>query len=187
MLSDLRASAAGALEKAKTAISNRQLGIVDDEQQQSTSSFHNNIDDEDDYMNTIHNDNIANNNTASAVGNRSSVVFNELRTSSTKALEKAKLMFSSSRNNSMDNNNNDNNNTNDDDLESSPTKNLTAGVSGENEDISTSTTTSNVDRLEELAQYCPKLTLQQRIIGFFTSFGIGCKCLFTYISSFNFW
>jgi hypothetical protein len=31
------------------------------------------------------------------------------------------------------------------------------------------------DRLEELAEYCPQLTFQQRLIGFAVSFSLGCK------------
>jgi len=34
------------------------------------------------------------------------------------------------------------------------------------------------DRLEELAEYCPQLTFQQRLIGFAVSFTLGCKQLF---------
>jgi uncharacterized metal-binding protein len=30
------------------------------------------------------------------------------------------------------------------------------------------------DRLEELAEYCPTLTFQQRLIGFAVCFGMGC-------------
>jgi hypothetical protein len=33
------------------------------------------------------------------------------------------------------------------------------------------------DRLEELAEYCPILTLQQRLMGFLVSFSLGCKFL----------
>jgi hypothetical protein len=33
-----------------------------------------------------------------------------------------------------------------------------------------------VDRLEELAEYCPKLTFQQRLMGFAISFSLGCTC-----------
>ena len=33
------------------------------------------------------------------------------------------------------------------------------------------------DRLEELAEYCPKLTLQQRLVGFASSFSLGCTYL----------
>ena len=32
------------------------------------------------------------------------------------------------------------------------------------------------DRLEELAEYCPTLTFQQRLIGFAVCFGMGCEC-----------
>ena len=31
------------------------------------------------------------------------------------------------------------------------------------------------DRLEELSEYCPSLTWQQRLIGFAVSFSLGCK------------
>jgi hypothetical protein len=31
------------------------------------------------------------------------------------------------------------------------------------------------DRLEELSEYCPQLTFQQRLIGFAVSFSTGCK------------
>lgn len=30
------------------------------------------------------------------------------------------------------------------------------------------------DRLEELAEYCPQLTFQQRLMGFAISFSLGC-------------
>jgi hypothetical protein len=33
---------------------------------------------------------------------------------------------------------------------------------------------SQMDRLEELAEYCPQLTLQQRLIGFAVCFSLGC-------------
>lgn len=34
-----------------------------------------------------------------------------------------------------------------------------------------------IDYLEELSEYCPKLTFQQRLIGFASSFSIGCTCV----------
>jgi uncharacterized metal-binding protein len=36
---------------------------------------------------------------------------------------------------------------------------------------------SQPDRLEELAEYCPQLTFQQRLIGFAVSFSLGCTSL----------
>lgn len=33
---------------------------------------------------------------------------------------------------------------------------------------------AQMDRLEELAEYCPQLTLQQRLIGFAVCFSLGC-------------
>ena len=37
---------------------------------------------------------------------------------------------------------------------------------------------SQPDRLEELAEYCPQLTFQQRLTGFAISFSLGCTFFF---------
>ena len=74
-------------------------------------------------------------------------MFEELRKGTTGALDKAKLAFS--RGNS-----------------SEPSTNE-GGASDVEEQ-------SQPGRLEELAEYCPQLTFQQRLIGFAVSFSLGC-------------
>jgi hypothetical protein len=82
----------------------------------------------------------------------------QVRSSATGALDKAKLVIS--------------------------TRSLNAGQSessGDAEDQSSPLQEEQqqrqqpLDRLEELSEYCPKLNFQQRLIGFFVSFGLGCK------------
>ena len=67
-------------------------------------------------------------------------MFEEIRKSTTGALDKAKLVFSGA------------------------TEQTTNNVEEQ----------SQPDRLEELAEYCPQLTFQQRLIGFAVSFSLGC-------------
>lgn len=74
--------------------------------------------------------------------NTNSAMFQEIRNSTTGAINKAKLVFNK-------------------DAEST-------------EDVE-SQEPQQPDRLEELAEYCPQLTFQQRLIGFAVSFSLGCK------------
>ena len=45
----------------------------------------------------------------------------------------------------------------------------------ESRDDSEAEEQKQVDRLEEISEYCPQLTFQQRLIGFAVSFSLGCK------------
>lgn len=47
----------------------------------------------------------------------------------------------------------------------------------ESRDDSEAEEQKQVDRLEEISEYCPQLTFQQRLIGFAVSFSLGCKCI----------
>lgn len=48
----------------------------------------------------------------------------------------------------------------------------------ESRDDSEAEEQKQVDRLEELSEYCPQLTFQQRLLGFAASFSLGCKSIF---------
>lgn len=41
------------------------------------------------------------------------------------------------------------------------------------------------DRLEELSELCPQLTWQQRLIGFVSSFSIGCMFCFCVVAEYG--
>jgi uncharacterized metal-binding protein len=71
-------------------------------------------------------------------------MFEEIRKSTTGALDKAKLMVFQ----------------------------RDAGAAVEDEEQ----TSPQQQRLEELAEYCPQLTFQQRLIGFAVCFSLGCTC-----------
>jgi uncharacterized metal-binding protein len=76
-------------------------------------------------------------------------MFDELRKSTTGALDKAKLIFN-------------------------PAATSAATTTAENETESQASS-QQPDRLEELAEYCPQLSFQQRLIGFAVSFSLGCE------------
>lgn len=67
-------------------------------------------------------------------------VFQEIRKSTTGALDRAKLVFGREESN----------------------------------DGASEASSSQPDRLEELAEFCPQLSFQQRLIGFASSFSLGC-------------
>jgi uncharacterized metal-binding protein len=48
----------------------------------------------------------------------------------------------------------------------------------ESRDDSEAEEQKQVDRLEEISEYCPQLTFQQRLIGFGVSFSLGCKYIY---------
>jgi tetrahydromethanopterin S-methyltransferase subunit E len=77
-------------------------------------------------------------------------MFDGILKSTNGALDKAKLMFS-------------------------PTATT---ATTDNDTESQSSSQQQPDRLEELAEYCPQLTFQQRLIGFAVSFSLGCKWCF---------
>lgn len=77
--------------------------------------------------------------------------FEEVRKSASGAIDKAKLMIS----------------------DSSSRSNSGVEDGSENADGKGDDSTESPDRLEELAEYCPKLTFQQRLIGFAVSFSMG--------------
>jgi hypothetical protein len=86
-------------------------------------------------------------------------LFKDLRKSTEGALDRAKLVLNREPNNGSgggDNNENDSNS-------------VGTGASA--------ATPKTVDRLEELSEYCPQLTFQQRLIGFAASFSLGCEWL----------
>ena len=89
-------------------------------------------------------------------------MFDDLRKSTTGVIDKAKLILN-------------------------PNHVVATTNSNTVDDIETTTTTGNAtqsslsqqpDRLEELAEFCPQLTYQQRIIGFLVSFSMGCTFFF---------
>lgn len=58
-------------------------------------------------------------------------------------------------------------------------------ISGGNEEaVEEQPQVEEPDRLEELAAYCPTLTWQERLIGFASSFSLGCKFSSCWISLF---
>lgn len=75
-------------------------------------------------------------------------MFEELRKGTTGALDKAKLAFSRGSS-------------------SEPSATNDAAASDVEEQ-------SQPGRLEELAEYCPQLSFQERLIGFAVSFSLGC-------------
>jgi hypothetical protein len=90
-------------------------------------------------------------------------LFKDLRKSTEGALDRAKLVFNREPNNGSgggDNNENDG-------------SSVGTGTSA--------ATPKTVDRLEELSEYCPQLTFQQRLIGFAASFSLGCEWLLSLI------
>jgi hypothetical protein len=179
MLSDLRNNATTALEKAKLAISNRSLSGNSN----STTSNHEGQqvvldcdDDEEDQRQQLQNQNTAANNSLrpgtieplSVL--RSSLT--ELRAGSTRALEKAKLVVSGGVGRNSSSIQDDNSNKPD---QSRQQLNGNSNEVDDDQSLSSSQQSSQVDRLEELSQYCPKLTIQQRLMGFFICFSVGCE------------
>lgn len=101
-------------------------------------------------------------------------VFEEIKKGAGGALDRAKLMVTDAassrgliRSGSAGAGGNNNNNENGD------------GGTGDGADgASEQSEGSGTDRLEELAEYCPKLTFQQRLIGFAVSFSMGYMIAF---------
>ena len=83
-------------------------------------------------------------------------MFDELRKSTTGALDKAKLLLNPNASTSTANTTTVNGNA------------ATATMTDDSE-----TASQQPDRLEELSEFCPQLTFQQRIIGFVVSFSLG--------------
>lgn len=89
-------------------------------------------------------------------------MFDEIRKSTTGALDKAKLLLNPNATTSTN----------------TTTVNGNAAVEKMTDDSETASQ-QQPDRLEELSEFCPQLTYQQRLIGFVVSFSLGCKLLFT--------
>ena len=85
-------------------------------------------------------------------------MFDELRKSTTGAFDKAKLLL----------------NPNTSTTTNHTTTNGNAAVVIPMSDDSETASQIQPDRLEELSDFCPQLTYQQRIIGFVVSFSLGC-------------
>lgn len=87
-------------------------------------------------------------------------MFDEIRKSTTGAFDKAKLLLNPNASNSSNN---------------TTTANGNSAVSVPmTDDSETASQPQQPDRLEELSEFCPQLTYQQRIIGFVVSFSLGC-------------
>jgi hypothetical protein len=91
---------------------------------------------------------------------QSVIMLEEFRKSTSGALDKAKLIFNKNGPN--------NSNSRGTDVEGNATENASQDEQSQ----------TSVDRLEELAEYCPQLTFQQRLIGFAVSFFIGYMIAF---------
>jgi hypothetical protein len=83
----------------------------------------------------------------------------EFRKSTSGALDKAKLIFNKNG------------------PSSSSGTDVEDGIAANNPSQEEQSQTS-VDRLEELAEYCPQMTFQQRLIGFAVSFSVGYMIAF---------
>jgi hypothetical protein len=84
-------------------------------------------------------------------------MFDEIRKSTAGAFDKAKLLLNPNA--------------------TATTTDVTAVSMAEDHSETASQTPPQPDRLEELAEFCPQLTYQQRIIGFAVSFSLGCTCV----------
>lgn len=91
--------------------------------------------------------------------NKRRAMFDEIRKSTTGAFDKAKLLLNPN---------------------ATTTTNATSGnaVTENTMTEDTETASQQSDRLEELSEFCPQLTYQQRLIGFVVSFSLGCTFIF---------
>lgn len=92
-------------------------------------------------------------------------MFDEIRKSTTGAFDKAKLLLNPNASTTAAN------------------TTTTNGNAVAMTDDSETESQQQPDRLEELSEFCPQLTYQQRIIGFIVSFSLGC----TFVASTHRW
>jgi hypothetical protein len=100
------------------------------------------------------------------INQNTKVMFDEIRKSTVGALDKAKLLLNPNATSTATNGNGNGSNNNA--ATSLPIMN------DDSEASQATSTTTQMDRLEELAEFCPQLTIQQRLIGFAVSFSLGC-------------
>jgi hypothetical protein len=175
MFSELRQNATTALEKAKLAF----------QEQKTSSSLSSHPQNNDEAIERAEEqrhlptatigteDNDVNDmNGTTTTSNRSSMnqAWQDFRSNSTKAFEQAKVFALTRNPSSISAAENDDSDSNDQ-LNTSINGTTTMPPATD----SASQSASSIDRLEELSQYCPKLTIQQRLMGFAMSFTLGCK------------
>ena len=192
MFSELRTSAADALLKAKSALNLQQQANDNNEGCDEENVSRNTRTNPNDTKHSEFNESTPSvGSITSGISDRfnNSLIFSELRTGSSRALEKAKLVLTNNRNATSDNEESEQLQQNETNwfrksinnmkMETQQSPSGTGGLEDDTVSVSSSqqSATNSTDRLEELAQYCPQLTIQQRLIGFTMSFSLGCTCM----------